>query len=77
MKKRVTIKARPNTGQGSEPAEKWITSRDVPGGEEEMKRLTIDVPARLHRRIKAQCASRGLKMADEIRELLERHYPAA
>lgn len=46
----------PRAGQGSEP--------------EKMKRLTIDVPADLHRRIKVNCASRGVKMADEIRRLL-------
>jgi hypothetical protein len=40
-----------------------------------MKRFTIDVPISLHRRIKVQCAERGRKMADEIRTLLERHFP--
>jgi len=40
-----------------------------------MKRFTIDVPARLHRRIKAQCALQGVKMADEIRRLLEERFP--
>jgi hypothetical protein len=39
-----------------------------------MKRLTIDVPASLHARIKSQCAIRGAKMADEVRELLEKHF---
>ena len=41
---------------------------------EAMKRLTIDVPASLHARIKSQCALRGAKMADEVRELLEKHF---
>jgi predicted DNA binding CopG/RHH family protein len=40
-----------------------------------MKRLTIDVPATLHTRVKMQCAARGLKMADEIRSLLEERFP--
>ena len=44
---------------------------------EPMKRFTIDVGEGLHRRIKAQCASRGAKMADVIRELLEREFPNA
>lgn len=43
---------------------------------EPMKRFTIDVSAVLHRRIKAQCATRGTKMADVIRDLLEREFPA-
>jgi hypothetical protein len=41
---------------------------------EPMKRLTIDIPASLHMRIKAQSAMRGAKMADEIRVLLEQHF---
>lgn len=39
-----------------------------------MKRLTIDVPADLHRSIKSQCALRGTKIADEVRELLMEKY---
>ena len=39
-----------------------------------MKRLTIDVPESLHRSIKAQCAMRGTKIADEVRELLLKKY---
>ena len=42
---------------------------------EAMKRFTIDVPTELHRRIKMQCAMRGSKMADVLRELLEREFP--
>jgi ParG len=41
---------------------------------ESMKRLTIDIPRSLHTRIKAACALRGSKMADEIRALLDREY---
>ena len=40
-----------------------------------LKRLTIDIPEPLHRRIKVACARRGAKMADEIRCLLEERYP--
>jgi hypothetical protein len=42
---------------------------------EAMKRFTIDVPLTLHTRIKTECARRGLKMADELRKLLEREFP--
>jgi ParG len=44
---------------------------------EPMKRLTIDIPRSLHTRIKAACALRGSKMADEIRALLDREYAEA
>jgi len=40
-----------------------------------MKRLTIDVPLGLHKRIKSQCAKKGSKMADAVRELLEKQFP--
>lgn len=44
---------------------------------EKMSRFTIDVPESLHRRVKMQCAGRGTKMADMMRELLEREFPEA
>ncbi|MDE0185578.1 MAG: hypothetical protein OXP71_08980 [Candidatus Poribacteria bacterium] len=39
-----------------------------------MKRLTIDVPAYLHSAIKMECARKGIKMADAIRNLLENEF---
>lgn len=52
---------------GAAPGE---TAPDAPT----MKRLTIDVPETLHAQIKSRCALKGVKMADEIRALLERHF---
>ena len=43
--------------------------------EEPMKRFTIDVPAELHRRVRAACAKRGLKVSSVLRDLLEREFP--
>jgi hypothetical protein len=43
--------------------------------EESMRRFTIDVPDKLHRRIKSQCALKGVKMADEIRRILAEQFP--
>jgi hypothetical protein len=54
-------------------ADAWVGSRDA-GEVERMKRLTIDIPESLHRNIKAQCAMRGSKIADEVRELLLQKY---
>lgn len=53
--------------------DEWVKSRNADTGTT-MKRLTIDVPETLHRKIKAGCAERGVKMADEIRGLLEKHF---
>ena len=55
--------------------DQWVERRTPEGGGERVKRLTIDIPASLHVRIKTQCASRGTKMADEIRALLEERFP--
>lgn len=71
MSKKVTFGPKP-TPKPTEPAsaDQWVENRT----NEAMKRLTIDVPASLHTRIKATCALRGIKMADEIRHLLEAHF---
>lgn len=42
---------------------------------EAMKRLTIDVTESQHKAIKTACAERGVKMADEIRDLLAKNFP--
>ena len=59
--------------------DEWVENREqataVPAAADiQMKRLTIDVPISLHRKIKSTCALRNLHMADEIRDLLERHF---
>ena len=73
MSKKITFGSRPGAVRADtvKEADDWVNRRDV----EAMKRLTIDVSTSLHARIKSQCALRGVKMADEIRELLEKHFP--
>lgn len=39
------------------------------------KRVTVDIPAELHRRVKTQCAMREVNMTEVIRDLLEREFP--
>jgi hypothetical protein len=39
------------------------------------KRLTIDIPESLHKRVKAQCATQGTTIADVVRAFLERKFP--
>jgi hypothetical protein len=63
-------------------AEDWVQGagardREAAAPPEPMKRFTIDVPVGLHCRVKIACAQRGLKMADVLRDLLEREFPAA
>jgi hypothetical protein len=71
-KKSVTIATDPRGRKEANPvaADQWVK-----GAAGKMKRFTIDVPEELHRRIKRSCADRGTKMADEIRAMLEKHFP--
>jgi hypothetical protein len=74
--KKVTFSAR----RPSEPLPKtiddWVEDRD-PGEPEPIKRLTVDMPISLHRRVKIQCAQQNLVMTEVIREFLEKRFPEA
>ena len=67
--KRVSFSSKPLTG-GATP-DQWVAAKTagVP-----TKRLTIDVPLDLHRRMKVQCAQMGEHMADVVRTLLEAKF---
>ena len=41
-----------------------------------MKRLTLDIPEELHRRVKSGCATRGEKIADVVRRYLDAEFPS-
>jgi hypothetical protein len=71
MTKKVMFGTKPTKAVETPNADQWVSHRDT----EATKRLTLDIPASLHSRIKATCALRGTKMVDEIRELLEKHFP--
>lgn len=62
------------------PADAWVGAGTddtaKPASTEPMKRLTIDIPLELHRRVKRECADRGIKMADIVRELLDKEFSA-
>ena len=76
MSKKVAFGKKPRPGAAE--ADTWVDSRgeEAPSGKPpvKLKRLTIDIPADLHRRLKADCAGRDIAMADVIREMLERQY---
>lgn len=71
MTKKVSFGAKPSA-QPANP-DQWVKDRAVQD-KEPTKRLTIDIPESLHRAIKSQCAARGAKIADEVRELLLQKY---
>ena len=72
MSKKVPIAPRPSARQ----ADAWVSApaKAAAPAASEMKRLTIDIPAALHRKVKAACAAEGVKMADVVRELLIQKY---
>ena len=57
------------------PAEAQEHTKVTTAPIEKMKRFTFDVPETLHRRIKTRCAEKGVDMAEEMRRLLEEHFP--
>jgi len=78
MSKKVSFAAKPSNRPESDEADKWVAQRTTPEAQpsERLQRLTVDIPFSLHRRLKVACAKRGTKISDEIRSLLEQHYPA-
>jgi len=71
--KKVPFGGKPSSGNNFN-ADNWVQNRELEI-KEAMKRLTIDVPVSLHKRIKSQCAMQDLVMADVIREMLEQRFP--
>jgi predicted DNA binding CopG/RHH family protein len=70
--KKVTIASKPQSSANRKAADEWVKASQAAA--EPNKRLTVDVPLTLHTRIKTQCAMQGDKMADVIRDLLEKHF---
>jgi hypothetical protein len=73
--KKVSIGVKPSIRAMTQPAaDAWVENRGLATDPEPMKRLTIDIPASLHRAIKTQCSARDAKIADEVRSLLMEKY---
>ena len=70
--KKVTIASKPQASANRKPL--TTGSKRARPLTEPIKRLTVDVSLPLHTRIKTQCAMKGDKMADVIRELLEKQF---
>lgn len=70
MAKRILFKTEPrnkNSKENLDP-DKWINNKKP------QKRFTIDIPLELHTRIKTMCASKGVKMREEVIVALEKHF---
>jgi hypothetical protein len=79
MPKKVNFGANPKSSQPAPNADDWVqqqASVDDNQVTEPMRRLTIDVPEELHRRLKITAASRNMAMADLVREWISRGLDA-
>ena len=70
--KKVTIGSRPSKSKAA-AAEQWIKTRETAkaGEDEEMKRMTFDMPENLHKKLKLYCVEHGTKRSTVIRDLVE------
>lgn len=76
--KKVSISGKPTKKTTPANADEWVAEEKAPEAAGapvgKMKRLTLDIPEELHKAIKIQCATRGTKIADELREMLIQKY---
>lgn len=79
---RKKIGLRTTRPTATDDADKWVESRvvettahqpDQP--EQPKKKLIIELPHEMHSRFKAQCAERGVKMSDVVRDLINKAFP--
>lgn len=81
MSKTVVLSKRPSRAT-PEAVDRWmagtIGAPELPPAAPapKMKRLTIDIPEELHRRVKGRCGQSGMKICEVIREMLESRFPA-
>jgi hypothetical protein len=69
MTKKVAFGTQPAAKSKPASADNWVQTRSIDS--ESMKRLTIDIPQDLHRRLKLMAASQGVNMADLVRGWIE------
>lgn len=72
--KKVVMGTKPSNKPAVPSSDQWVDNRDDSADKEATKRLTLDIPESLHRRIKTSCASRGTKIVQEVTALLDAHY---
>ena len=83
MSKKVQFSARPPSATtnpivpvtDAAAIDAWVNN-EKPPATEPVKRFTFEVPLSLHKRIKIRCAAQDRQMADVLRELLDKHFPA-
>ena len=77
--KKVSFKKKPTAKQADDWVEKAVpdkvkaTKETIPIGP--IKRLTLDIPEELHRRIKTRAVMEGDSMVNILRRLMEKEFP--
>lgn len=74
MNKKIATGTNPRANPVPQAGSETLVENQASDKTEPMKRLTIDISESLHRKIKSQCAMRGTKIVDEVRELLLQKY---
>lgn len=78
--KKIALKPKVRTTQDTAAMNAWVeqgaetkapAAKPVAVEKEPMKRLSIDLPASVHRELMVYCAANGTKAAQLIRKLLE------
>ncbi len=73
MAKDVSFQGRPPSKTNTRAAEAFA-SLGIKPEQETMKRLTINVPASLHARVKLACVKDDVTIADVVRNFLEQSF---
>ena len=70
--KKVSFSAKPKSSPPAPDADTWVNQTAGDDSSESMKRLTIDIPESLHKRLKIAAASWNKGMADLVREWIRK-----
>lgn len=78
--KKITLKTKARTTQNTAAMNAWVeqgaetkapVAKSAAVEKEPMKRLSIDLPASVHRELMVYCAANGTKAAQVVRTLIE------
>ena len=76
MSKDVSFSGRPPSKDNPRATEA-LASLGLTPHAEKTKRLTVDIPASLHSRVKLACVREEISIAETVRELLESRFPTS
>jgi hypothetical protein len=65
----------PRKKPSSSELDSFVRGKPAAVATEPMKRLTFDIPASLHKRIRMDCLEQGIDMAVVIRRMLQERWP--